>query len=461
MAGFGDFIGKAGGSAEQLFVWGVLQQVIGALTLPYLQALQQAMLETDPNTPLSPDVAATLAARKIIDAGKGAEQAKKSGIDPDLFAAMLAGTMRAPDISAVFELWRRGAIDVGGDDPQQVSVAGALTDQGIFPKWHAPLLKLATSVPTGAEVMNAWLEGQIDRSEAQRRWKQAGGDPTWFQTAYNANGQAPTPVQALELLNRGIIPLHGTGPEAVSYEQAFLEGPWRNKWLNAFVALAEYLPPPRTITAMFHDGQLSHDQAAVLLAKQGLSPELVAAYLAPGATSKTAADKHLAKADVLSLYEDKLIGRPEAVRALQSLGYTAHDATLIIDLADLRVTSAQLRAGIARTRTLFTAGKLTEQGAIDTLVQLGVKRAQARESVTTWALTAAHETKQLSASQIESAWYYNLISAEDAMTLLQRLGYDRFDAWIALSVRNKAPLRDVPRPPSPYGPPPPLKPPTV
>ena len=44
MAGFGDFVGKAGSSAEQLFIWQVLGQIIGALGLPYFQALTQAAL---------------------------------------------------------------------------------------------------------------------------------------------------------------------------------------------------------------------------------------------------------------------------------------------------------------------------------------------------------------------------------------------------------------------------------
>jgi hypothetical protein len=55
------------------------------------------------------------------------------------------------------------------------------------------------------------------------------------------------------MANRGIIPWSGSGPRSTSFEQAFLEGPWRNKWLGPFRKAAEYFPPPRTITAMYNE----------------------------------------------------------------------------------------------------------------------------------------------------------------------------------------------------------------
>ncbi len=437
MPSFSDFIGKAGGSAEQLFLWGVLSQVVQALTGPYMAALAQAMLTEDPNTPLSPAEAAGLVARGLITADHGAGSAAKAGVAASVFTDMVKAASSAPDLGTLVAAMQRRLIPAGSDDPEQLSLYGGLTDAGIRPEWHDVIAKLTVQIPTGPEVMNAWLEGQIGRDEAHRRWLESGSDPTWFQTAYDANGEAPTPVQALELLNRGIIPLHGTGPGATSYEQAFLE----------------------TVTAMFHGGQLTHDQAATLLMKQGLSQELATAYLAPAHTSTaTATEKHLAKTDVLTLYADKIMPRAAAVKALVSLKYTAADAGLLLDLVDLRQTTAQLRAGVTRVRALYQSQKIDAAGATAALHELGITHADAVTLIDTWRITQSHTVKILTPSQIENAVYYDLITETEGMARLMTEGYDEADAWLALSVRLHSPLKTVPRPAAAGVAPPPVLP---
>lgn len=450
MAGFGDLFGK-GSTAEQFLIWGVLQQLLQPLLLPFTAELQKLVLSATPVLPISAAEAAEAVARGFIDSGTGQDKANDNGIGEHDFRILTTLARHAPGLSSAFELYQRGEIPLGSADPTEASLRGAMADAGIPEQWHDPLAKLAVSIPTPAEVMNALLEGQISRDEALTRWKAAGADPTWFQHAYDANGEPPTPVQALELANRGIIPWNGTGPGATSYQQAFLEGPWRNKWEPAFRALGEYLPPPRTVTAMFHDGQLDHAQAAELLRKQGLSAPLAQAYLSKAASVHTATEKHLAKGEITKAYADGLMTKPQAVKALEALKYTTHDAGVILELVDVHTKATQLNAAISRVRAQYEAAKLTDTEAVHLLEQLGVDRAQAPGTVAIWRLTVSHRTRTLTPAQIESAWYYQLIDARSAMTLLQAAGYDEFDAWVALSVRNKGPVAGVPRPPSPWG----------
>jgi hypothetical protein len=290
------------------------------------------------------------------------------------------------------------------------------------------------------------LEGQITEDEARERYLKAGGDPTWFKTSYNANGQAPTPNEALELLNRGIIAEHGTGPESTSYEQAFLEGPWRNKWLKPFLALREYLPPPRTVTAMFHAGQLDHDRAAELLTKQGLAPDLIQAYLSPGHTSATTADRALTKSDILDAYADGLMTKDQTIKALENIRFSAHDAELIVQLQDARTVARQVNAGVTRTRTLFLAGKISRDDARRALIALGISDQQAVSMLATWSISTSVPVRTLTESQITAAHHYSLMTTTDALAALVALGYDDLDAWLLLSIRNHGPLADAPRP---------------
>lgn len=445
MPGIGSLFGE-GSTAEQFLVWGVLQQLLQPLLAPLTTELGKLVYSATPDVPLSPADAAALVARGLIDHGTGQDIANDTGIGGSDFDKLVTASEHAPDLGAVIAAYQRGLIPEAGDAGTDVSLQGALQDNGIRQGWHDILAKLTVQIPSIAEVMNAWLEGQIDEPEARKRYLAAGGDPTWFQTSYNANGEAPTPVQALELLNRGIIPERGTGPDSVSYEQAFLEGPWRNKWLPAFLALREYLPPPRTVTAMYHAGQIDHAQAADLLVKQGLSATLAQAYLSPGHTSASAEDKTLAKTDILAMYADGLLSHADAITALVKLRYSEHDAALIIKLQDARTAARQVTAGVTRTRALFNAGKISTADAVGALVSLGVAHPQAVQTVDVWAVTDVPPVRTLTESQIVSAWDYDLLPTPDALAALVTLGYDDTDAWLLLSIRNKGPLKDAPRP---------------
>ena len=75
------------------------------------------------------------------------------------------------------------------------------------------------------------------------------------------------------MARRGIIPWDGEGAGVVSFRQAFLEGPWRNKWEPYFRSLADYIPPPRTVTAMVREGAMTDADALKWYRAAGLTQE--------------------------------------------------------------------------------------------------------------------------------------------------------------------------------------------
>lgn len=458
MAGLGGIFSSAGSSAEQLFIWQVLGSIISAVLAPVVQEVQQKALGELPNTPLDPSVAAALVAQTLLSLGDGEAEAKLSGVDGARFDNLVTAAGSTLDMGAVVAAFQRNLIPVGSFDPTDVSLQGAMASAAIRESWSPILQSLAVAIPSIAEVMNAWLEGQITQDEAEKRYLAAGGDPTWFQTSYNANGQAPTPVEALEMLNRGIITETGTGPDAVTYQQAFLEGPWRNKWLSSFEQLRNYLPPPRTVTAMYHDGQLTQAQAADYLTKQGLTADLVAAYLSPVTKTTTTTAKTLAEAQIIGLYTDQIITTKQATDYLVALKYPPDQAALLIELADFKTQATALTAGVGQVKTLFQAGKLTQAEAVSELESLNIDGTTAKALIQTWNVTQRQAVKTLSAAQIVDAWYYTLYDVDEAMTALQGIGYDELDSYILLAIKNKAQLPGVPLP---SGVQPPVPPPVI
>lgn len=452
MVSFGDVFGK-GSLAEQMFMWGVLQGALSTLLSPEFQELQQLSFHILPNTPLSPADAATAANRSFLTPDAAASEAEASGVNADRFKILtdLAGDAPAPgDLATAL---RRGLIPESGTGPDAVTFEQGIAEGNLRDKWTDVIRQLAVQWPSPVDALNALLEGQISDAEGRELFAKFGGDPTYFDMLYNTQGSAPTPVEAATMANRKVIPWDGTGPGVTSYEQAFLEGPWRNKWLTPYRALAQYFPPPRTVTAMYKEGSLTQAEAIDYLERQGLDPTLAAAYVSSGNAQAAQKGKDLTEASVISMYEARLIADADAQSFLEALRYSPENAKLLIELADLRRSIAAVNTAVSRVQTLFVGHKITEATATGILAALQVPGDQITEIIGTWRLEASVNVKQLTEAQITDAWSIKVLTDAEALRELEGIGYTPLDAWTILSIKNKAPLPGKPAPgPNPVGP---------
>lgn len=450
MPSWADLAG-AGSAAEQLLVWGVLNQFLAAFFGPTLELVQQKVNAGHPVLELSPADLASAVVRNFVSPGAARDAAAASGIDADRFQTLVELSGDAPGAEMLAEALRRQIIPEGGTGPDSVSFNQGIAEGRLADKW-APIIKaLATIWPTPENALDALLQGQLDPDAAKALYQKLGGDPQFFQVLFDTRGQAPTPMEALELLNRGIIAESGTGPDSTSYEQAFLEGPWRNKWLGPFRELGRLVPPPRTVTTLVHSGSLTDAQALKYFQMSGMTPELAAAYLHSAHAEKTSAVKELTESLVLTLYEGHAIDGPTATARLEALGYSAADVALILESVDLRREVAVVQSGVTRIGTLYISRKINRQGAKDALDGLDVTPAHRDHLLSTWDAERAANVRQLTPAQIVDAWQYDVIDQATAEQELQNLGYTPLDAWILLSNKAKAPLPDRPAP-GPVGP---------
>jgi hypothetical protein len=393
--------------------------------------------------------------RGWITEAAGQAEAEKSGVAQNDFDNMTNNRRNpiAPEEAAV--ALRRLIIPLD-DAPGNPSFNNAIAQGNLGNQWGEVIQKLATAIPTPADVLQAYLEGQlVDESQARDLYTQVGGEQTdpntgfdWFQMLFDTRGQAPTPVEAGVMARRGIIPWDGTGPEATTFQQAFLEGPWRNKWLDAFQQATAYLPPPRTVTAMLKQGALTVAQATTLLTQQGLAPDLVAAYISAATTLKTAAPKELSATQILGLLNDKLIDVPTATTFLEQLGYPANEAAALASTAQAAQSISELKKNVNRVETAYLAHKVDRANALTMLASLGVDSASANSLLVGWDVDKAANVKVLTPAQITSAWEYEVYTEAQAQAELENLGYTPYDAWTLLSIKAKQPL---PNPP-PFGP---------
>lgn len=462
MATLSDLFGSAAtnDSARQLFVWGILYGLTSGVFLPVVTEVQQeaweAAVEANLHRALTPDELATMVVRGWITEGTGEAEAAKSGVAQNDFATMVANRRNPipPEEAAVALRRKIIPLDAPADQP---SFNNAIRQGNLGDQWGPVIQQLATTIPTPADILQAVLEGQLPAgADGRTIYKQVGGqdvDPNtgldWYQLMFDTRGSAPTPIEAGTMANRGIIPWTGTGPTATTFEQAFLEGPWRNKWLDAFRAVVEYLPPPRTVVAMLRSGALTVAQATVLLEHEGLTSDLAAAYVADATHAKTAAHKTISESLTLKMFTDGVIDQAQATTALGELGYDATEAALLITTATAEKTLAELNKNIAKIGAYYIAHKIEASTAQSQLGQLGVPANRIQELLVGWGIDRTADVKILTPAQIATAVSYRVITEDQAMGELTRLGYTPYDAWILLSNRAKGPLPNQPPPGAP------------
>src|SRR6266702_2272463 len=280
MSAITEFLAKVGSAVEQLAPWNVLSQVVGTAGAPAFTELVSIANSAHPLVPLSPPDLADAVVRNFMGAGQAEAEAAKSGMDAERFRLLVPLRGDAPGPQQLAAALRRGLVGRGGTGPDSTSFQQGIAEGRLADKWAPVIEGLAKVWPSPADALRATLEGQVTREQGLALYEKLGGDTQFFEVLFNTEGAAPTPVEALELANRGIIPWDGTGPQATSYHQAFLEGPWRDKWLGAFRRLGEYLPPPETVRTLLGTGQITHKQAADLWRKNGLAADTIEAYTA-------------------------------------------------------------------------------------------------------------------------------------------------------------------------------------
>ena len=460
----GDILGGGANndSARQLFIWGILYGLLSAVFMPVTveitEAAWQEAVKDNVYRALSADELAQMVVRGWVDHTSAQNEASKSGVLPGDFDNMVNNRRNpvSPEEAAV--ALRRKII------PQtapagQVSFENAIQEGNLGNQWGPVIQQLATAIPTPADVLQGVLQGQVPAGTDPRAlYQQVGGELTdpntnfdWYTFMFNTRGAAPTPNEAAEMARRNIIPWGDgsdgpvvEGPGAISFQQAFLEGPWRNKWEPAWRLMSSYLPPPRTVTAMLKQGALTVAQATDLLTKQGLTPDLVSAYITAATTTKTTKPKELSESNVITLLNDKLITVDQAVTFLEQLGYPANEATALATTSQAQVTISQFKSNVNRVGTYYINHKVNRANAADMLARLGVDAASITEKLAAWDIERAGNVSILTAAQIENAWEYEILTQAEAMQELEIRGYTPLDAWTLLSIKAKQALPGKP-----------------
>jgi hypothetical protein len=443
VASFSDTFGP-GSTAYQLFVWSVVNQVLNALLSPAFTELATEVNARAPVVPLSPADAAHGVVRNYMADADGQAEAARAGIDATRFAVLrdLAGV--APGPQQLAEALRRAVIPETGSGAASISFEQGIRETDLLDKWTPVIKALAMLWPSPADVIDATVKGQIPAAEAQATYERVGGDPQWFRLLVNTNGNPPSPTELLELAARQVIPWHGTGPDATTFQQGIFEGRTKDKWEPAYEALFTYFPTVGEVVELYKWGQLDVPAATSFMTRRGLTPDQAKWWIDYGNANAINDYRGLTEQAILAMLSLSFITDDKARTMLQALHRGPAAIDELISYAHIQRTIQSVNQAISRVGTLYQSRKITTQAATTALTTLRVDPAAIPEIIADWDAVANINVKVLTEAQIVDAWALSIMDEGTAIQELGNIGYTPYDAWVLLSIKNKGPLENQP-----------------
>jgi hypothetical protein len=428
-----------GEEAATNLVFQLVGQIVSAGLAPELLALQEKAFSVFPTAALSPAQAADAQIRGYMTPGDAANEAALSGMNGPRFGHLVDSAGQPLPLLMLMEAWRRGFIPKSGVGAGSLSLEQGIRESDLKDKWIPVAEQLQYQVAPIGTVVEGLLRAQITPAQATQLANFQGIDQATLDLMFRSAGRPPSPQELMELWRRGIIPESGTGGASISVEQGYLETDLKDKWLSTWKHLRDYIPPPRTVTAMLREGAYTEAQATKHYADAGLTAEDTAAYLAAAHHQRVAATKELNKGTVIALYIDRLIDHPTATALLEKEGYAPETAAYELESADFRAEHVLLNQVLTRLRTLYIGHKIQKQQASQALDSLGLTPVARDQQLKFWDEARANNVAVLTAAQIGDLVKLGWYSFATGTAQLEGHGYSPSEAQLYLLAHLKTP----------------------
>lgn len=415
--------------------WDVLLQIIGFIGagISGLFTLGPIELQQDVNNlrsdyafvPLSPADLADMVERNIVGQPWAENEAKKSGISPELFDLLVKDTGEPYGIEQALALLRRGLIS-------EERFTEVLYYSRVRNMFLPDVLALAHEPMSAADAIEATLKAVVSEDQGKASFVRAGGIDTEFDTLLAASGNPVGVEQANMLYQHGLI----------SHEQ--LVSVIRHSRINPqFESMAELLHfhyiPAYQIRLMLANGAVDAATATTWLLQQGYPADQVAGFIKAGTATKTVKHKDLSETQVLDLYDSGLWNAATATSHLVALGYEPGEVDFILAVYDQRRELAMAQSAIGQVRKTYLAGRIDRTTASNKLDSLGVDPAARDRYLSIWDVEHTSELKELTMAQVGSAFKKGIISDTDATSRWEAMGYSTTDAAVILAIYGGPP----------------------
>lgn len=397
--------------------------VIGAALAPEIEVIARNAWAANQSRTLTPDLLAALAIKGISLTGNHqlgdpalAGEAAFSGINQSRFAAMTLAAGNSIGFDQALLLDRRGQL-VG------VTLDDVLGYSNVNPRFYASAKNLRYDSPSVGAVLAGAVQGHLDDRDPQKLYVEAGGNPDNYEWQYQTAGRPPAAEQMLHLLNRRLM----TEDEV---RAAIRESDIKNKYIQAIIDSRVYLPPPRSVVPQLRHHSIDEATARKFLSDYGVTPEAQDAFIKEASSTRTTAERHVTAMQVIDAYEEHLIDRPTAITRIESLNYSAADATMLLDLADAKQTDRAISSALTRIRGLYVGYRATRADTVTSLAGLNVPNADQAQLLAVWDHERSANAPDLTVAQWQGALRRDVIRQDQFATAMTAKGYNDFQITV-------------------------------
>jgi hypothetical protein len=367
---------------------------------------------------LSPADLALADLRGNMDANAAIAYAAKLGVDAADFDTLKLNTGEPPGVMELLFAYRRGFID-------QPRLERGIRQSRVRNEWIDVIEKLRYSPMSTADAARAVVENYLPEPEGAKIAEQNGLEPSHWQYIHESWGRPLAHGEMLELYHRGLA-------DRGQVDQAFRESNQKDKYRDQSFELGRRLLPERMIVQAIAHGALDMVTGATKLLEHGYTQEDANILLRLGLSEQKSTSKELSRSQVVSLYEQGLITRNDALQHLTGLKYAIGDSDLMLQLADTTRHAKALKAEVQHIRTLYVGAHIDDLDAENQQVAAGITQAQAASNVALWKRERGKATRNLTEAQILKAATSKTIPGLQALAALQAIGYSAYDAEILL-----------------------------
>lgn len=358
-------------------------QAVFSLGEPLVAKYLQDVWRQYPDNPLSAAEAAAAWRRNVMDRGEAEREASRTGYDEVRLRNLYDLTRRYPDVGELLTAVNRGTVPMAGARER-------LDAMGFEPPDIDLLLSLRLAFPGPADLVRFAVREVFTPGVAQRYGQYAdlpgefldlatkAGMSREFATWYwAAHWELPSLTQGYEMLHRGVI----DEAELSNLMRAQDVMPyWRDK-----LQKISYAPYTRVdVRRMYVAGVLDREAVYRSYRDIGYDHEKATKLTEWTTAEKLEEERHLAKGEVVALYESRAIDRARAVALLRELGYGDDEAALVLDLGDHRRDRQRRDRSVSVVRARYIGFKINEAEAVTALDRIGVPAEERTELFEVW-----------------------------------------------------------------------------
>lgn len=370
-------------------------------------------------TPLSAPDLASMVDRGTITKEYAESRAQQVGYAADDFRRMVDIVGVPPATELLLLAYRRGLID-------KARLERGIRQSPLKSEWTDVLTQLQYDPLSTLQAADAVSQNLMSRETGRSVAHDNGTKSADFDMLVEVAGRPPGIDTVLELWNRGEV-------TEAEVRQALLESPVKNKWVPLIMKTRRRVPPQDTVRMMVKNGVLTAAEGVRRFMAVGFNADDSAALADLAQKDKTETDRNLTKAEIVSLYEFRLVPEPAARKMLDDMGYDHSEQGFILALADFRKSKREMDAAASVVRSKYVAHKLSDGECSGLLDSLHIPADARDHLMVLWGLERDANQRELTPAQIIKAHMNNFIDRGQCQKRLEEQGYAPGDADLLIS----------------------------